>query len=158
MRQLWFVAALGVAPLAGCPSDPPPPCITVDTTCAPLYAPTFDNVYTMTLKNTCGSQLSSCHSAAGRQGGMSFQDESHAYAALLAGRVQPGNPGCSKMIVRTGSPGASYQMPPGDPLGDPERCALIQWIQAGAPSGAGQPTTDVAPGVFGVAGVAGVAQ
>jgi hypothetical protein len=37
------------------------------------------------------------------------------------------------MIVRTDSPGASYQMPPGDPLGVAERCALIQWVRAGAP-------------------------
>lgn len=137
MRQLWFVAALAAASLAGC-TDPAPSCITVDTTCAPLYAPTFDNVYAMTLRDTCGSQRSSCHSAAGKQGGMSFEDKSHAYAALLAGRVMPGNPGCSKMIVRTDSPGADYQMPPGDPLSEPERCALIQWVQAGAPAGTGQ--------------------
>lgn len=141
MRQLWFVAVLAVGPPAGCTTDPPPSCITVDTTCAPLYAPTFDNVYTMTLQNTCGSQRSSCHSAAGKQGGMSFEDPQHAYAALLAGRVMPGNPGCSKMVVRTSSPGASYQMPPGDPLSAPERCALIQWIAAGAPNTAGHPFT-----------------
>jgi len=49
----------------------------------------------------------------------------------------PGNPGCSLMIVRTDSPGASYQMPPGDPLSEPERCALIQWVLAGAPAGTG---------------------
>ncbi len=137
MRPLWFVALFAAAPCAGCASEPPPPCITVDTACAPLYAPTFDNVYSMTLKDTCGSARSSCHSAAGKQGGMSFEDEPHAYAALLAGRVMPGNPGCSKMVVRTSSPGADYQMPPGDPLGAAERCALIQWVQAGAPAGAG---------------------
>jgi hypothetical protein len=130
---------LALAPLAGCPADPPPSCITVDTTCAPDYAPTFDNVYTMTLKDTCGSTLSSCHSAVGLRGGMSFQDEQHAYDALLAGRVMPGNPGCSKMIVRTDSLGAPYQMPPGDPLKEPERCALIQWVAAGAPAGGAPP-------------------
>ena len=138
-RPLWF--AVLAAGLAGCTTSPPPSCIAVDTTCAPLYAPTFDNVYAMTLRNTCGSERSSCHSAAGKQGGMSFEDESHAYAALLAGRVMPGDPGCSKMIVRTDSPGAAYQMPPGDPLGEPERCALIQWVQAGAPAGTAQPLT-----------------
>jgi hypothetical protein len=126
-----------VAALAGCPSDPPPSCITVDASCAPLYAPTFDNIYTMTLRDTCGSQRVSCHSAAGKQGGMSFEDEQHAFDALRAGRVQPGDPGCSKMIVRTDSPGASYQMPPGDALSEAERCVLIQWVAAGAP-GPGQ--------------------
>jgi hypothetical protein len=129
MRHLWLAAALS----AGCASDPPPACITVDPTCAPLYEPTFDNVYSHTLRDTCGSTRSSCHSAAGKQGGMSFEDEAHAYGALLAGRVVPGDPGCSKMIVRTDSPGADYQMPPGDPLSEPERCALIQWVAAGAP-------------------------
>jgi hypothetical protein len=119
----------------GCTSDTPPACITVDTACAPLYAPTFDNAYSMTLRDGCGSQRSSCHSAAGKQGGMSFEDEAHAYAALLAGRVVPGDPGCSKMIVRTSSPGESYQMPPGDPLSEAARCSLIQWVQAGAPMG-----------------------
>lgn len=140
MRQLWFVTALAAA-LAGCTSELPPACITVDTACAPLYAPSFDNVYTMTLKNTCGSERSSCHSAAGKQGGMSFQDEQHAYDALLAGRVVPGNPGCSKMVVRIGSPGAAYQMPPGDELSSAERCSLLQWVAAGAPMGAGQALT-----------------
>ncbi|HEX3481214.1 MAG TPA: c-type cytochrome domain-containing protein [Kofleriaceae bacterium] len=127
--------AVAVAGLAGCTADPPPACIAVDTACAPLYAPTFDNVYTMTLRDTCGSQSASCHSAVGRQGGMSFQDEQHAFDALRAGRVVPGDPGCSKMIVRTDSPGAAYQMPPGDPLSEQARCALIQWVAAGAPDG-----------------------
>jgi hypothetical protein len=46
--------------------------------------------------------------------------------------VKPGDPSCSKMIVRTDSPGEDYQMPPGDPLTPEERCALIQWVQMGA--------------------------
>jgi hypothetical protein len=126
-----IAVGLGLA-LAGCPTDPPPPCVTVDTACAPLYTPTFDNLYNRTLRDTCGSQNSSCHSAVGMQGGMSFQDAKHAFDALLAGRVKPGDPGCSKLIVRTDSPGASYQMPPGDPLSEAERCVLIQWVAAGA--------------------------
>jgi hypothetical protein len=127
--------ALGVAGLVGCSADPPPACIAVDTSCAPAYAPTFDNIYTMTLRGTCGSQSASCHSEVGMQGGMSFQDQQHAFDALRAGRVMPGNPGCSKMIVRTDSPGAPYQMPPGDPVSEQVRCALIQWVAAGAAPG-----------------------
>lgn len=92
----------------------------------------------MTLRDTCGSQRESCHSAAGRQGGMSFEDQQHAFDALRAGRVVPGNPGCSKMIVRTDSPGTSYQMPPGDPLSEAERCVLLQWVAGGALAGSGQ--------------------
>ena len=77
---------------------------------------------------------------------MSFEDEAHAFAALRAGRVVPGDPGCSKLIVRTDSPGASYQMPPGDPLREAERCALIQWVQAGAPGPAAvAPITEELP-------------
>ena len=129
----WLAAAS--AALAGCPTDPPPACIAVDTSCAPFYVPTFDNVYNHTLRDGCGSQNSSCHSAVGKQGGMSFQDQQHAYDALRAGRVVPGDPGCSKMIVRTDSLGASYQMPPGSPLDAGARCALIQWVQAGAAAG-----------------------
>jgi hypothetical protein len=118
-------------------SDPPPDCIAVNTSCAPLYQPTFHNIYTMTLRDTCGSTNASCHSAIGRSGGMSFADEASAYAALTAGRVKPDDPSCSKMVVRTSSPGTPYQMPPGDPLGEAERCALIQWVQAGAPGPGG---------------------
>jgi hypothetical protein len=132
MWRLWFV--VGVA-LAGCPRTPPPPCTTVDLTCSPGYVPTFDNVYKNTLKTTCGSDKSSCHSRAGHMGGMSFEDPATAYAALtdpLHPRVKPGDPACSLMIVRTDSPGTDYQMPPGDPLSVPERCALIQWVQCGA--------------------------
>jgi hypothetical protein len=133
MRGAALAAGLAaVVALAGCPTDPPPACITVDTSCAPLYQPTFDNIYTMTLHDSCGSQRSSCHSASGNSGGMSFEDEGHAFAALRAGRAKPGDPGCSKMIVRTDSPGAPYQMPPGDALSPAERCALILWVQAGA--------------------------
>ncbi len=135
--------ALGLV-LCGCAKDPPPACITVDTSCAPLYPPTFDNVYTMTLRDSCGSARSSCHSAAGLKGGMTFQDEQHAFDSLIAGRVMPGNPGCSKIVVRTSSPGADYQMPPGDPLSPAARCALIQWVQNGAP-GPGQQTAPVVP-------------
>jgi hypothetical protein len=125
--------SLVVCLLAGCPGDPPPACITVDTSCAPGYVPTFTNVYDNTLKVTCGSTMSSCHSDQGRAGGLSFADRQTAYDQLmLKGRVKPFDPGCSEMIVRTSATGADYQMPPGDPLSEPERCALIQWVQQGA--------------------------
>jgi len=127
--------SLVVLLLAGCPEDPPPACITVDTTCSPGYVPTFENVYNNTMREGCGSMKSSCHSAAGRAGGMSLADIDTAYAQLLdpaQGRVKPGDPACSEMIVRTNSPGADYQMPPGDALAAPAQCALVQWVQMGA--------------------------
>jgi len=131
----WFVLALACA---GCPSDDAPRCVDVEPSCAPLYVPTFDNVYANTLSDGCGSQRVACHSAAGHQGGMSFEDPATAHAALLAGRVTPGDASCSEMIVRVVSLGESYQMPPGSALSEAERCALIQWVQAGAP-GPGEP-------------------
>lgn len=147
VHRRWPVVWLALALVAsGCPTDPPPACVTVDTGCAPLYTPTFDNLYTRTLRDTCGSQSSSCHSEVGMQGGMSFQDQQHAFDALRAGRVVPGNPGCSRLIVRTDSPGAAYQMPPGDPLSEAERCVLILWVQAGALAGSGQVVAAAAGG------------
>jgi hypothetical protein len=126
--RMWIVLAL-----AGCPSDPPPECITVDTTCQPLYPATFQNVYDQTLKDGCGSERSACHSRIGHKGGMSFEDPDTAYQALMNGRVSPGDAACSELIVRTNSPGTDYQMPPGAALGEAEQCALVQWVHAGAP-------------------------
>ena len=144
-----MLLVVGVLLVAGCPSTPPPSCITVDTTCAPGYVPTFDNMYANTLAQGCGSTRASCHSASGHMGGLDMSTPEIAYANLMAmspkyqrARVEPGNAACSLMIVRTDSPGADYQMPPlpSDPLTEPARCALIQWVQNGAPgpgSGAG---------------------
>ena len=134
------IGVLGALLLGACSTTTPPACVTVDEMCGFQYEPTFDNVYAMTLKDSCGSTKNACHSAVGKRGGMSFEDEAHAYAALLDGRVMPGDPGCSKMVVRT-EPGTDYQMPPGSALSDPARCALIQWVRHGAP-GPGQPLID----------------
>ena len=134
MRRLLLVGALAGCP--GCPADPPPACLTppVSAMCDPLYVPTFTNVYNNTLKFGCGSTMSSCHSASGRAGGLSFENQQTAYDQLVnQGRVKPGDPSCSEFIVRTDSPGTDYQMPPGDPLSAEERCALIQWVEMGAP-------------------------
>jgi hypothetical protein len=133
--------SLVVLALAACTKTPPPECITVDTACHTLYQPTFDNVYTMTLAPHCGSTNSGCHSAVGHMGNMSFEDETTAYSDLLMPahldpkrlRVDPGNPECSLVVVRTDSPGTDYQMPPGAPIPAEEACALIQWVAAGAP-------------------------
>lgn len=136
-RRAVMVGLGACVALGGCPGEPPPACITVDTTCAPQYVPTFDNVYDNTLRLDCGSSRGACHSASG-EGGMSLADPVIAHASLLAGRVKPGDPACSEMIVRTHHPGRDYEMPPGAPLAEAERCALLQWVLAGAP-GPGEP-------------------
>lgn len=130
MRWLSFAA---VVLLGGCPSDPPPTCTTtvIDVSCSPQYLPTFDNVFENTLKMECGSGRNSCHSANG-DGDMSLADPDSAYNSLLDGRVVPGDPTCSELIVRTHDLGTDYQMPPGGALSAAERCALVQWVAAGA--------------------------
>lgn len=146
MKLVATVLLVTAAVTACSNGDDPPACITVDTSCAPGYVPTFDNVYQNTLSVSCGSTNSSCHSAAGRMAGLSFADEPTAYADLLSAstidpsrkRVDPGDAACSVMIVRTDSPGADYQMPIGDALPAVERCALIQWVQNGAMNGSGE--------------------
>jgi hypothetical protein len=130
MRRLLLVVCVFAA---GCPSEPPPACKMIDTSCQPGYVPTFPNVYNNTIKNSCGTDDSSCHSASGRAGGLSLATMDEAFANLRSlERVKPGDPACSELVVRTDSPGKDYQMPPGDPLTPEERCALIQWVQMGA--------------------------
>ena len=132
--------------LAGCPETPPPACITVDTSCGAQYPPTFHNVYTNTLVPDC-SMTSACHSATGHQANLSFGgDEASAYTALMQNssidpsraRVVPGDAACSLLTVRIDSPGTDYQMPKGDALAPEERCAITQWVQAGAMMGSAQ--------------------
>jgi hypothetical protein len=130
MRRLLLVVCVLAA---GCPSEPPPACKMINTDCAEGYVPTFPNVYNNTIKGSCGTDDSSCHSASGRAGGLSMATMDEAFANLhQLGLVKAGDASCSEMIVRTDSPGTDYQMPPGDPLSPEERCALIKWVQMGA--------------------------
>lgn len=125
--------------LAGCPAEAPPQCIAVDLTCAPGYPPTYANVYRNTLSVSCGGTQSSCHSATGL-GELVMTDAPTAYDNLRAPsqrdpdrpRVVPGDAACSPLVVRTGMPGADYQMPPGDALTPEERCAVALWVAMGA--------------------------
>ena len=138
MRRMCFAAVCLVVGLAGCPAEEPPACTTVELDCNPQYVPTFDNVYANTLKMDCGSERGACH-ARGGKGGLSLADPETAHAQLLvAGRVKPGDPACSEIVVRTHETGTDYEMPPGAPLAPAEQCALVQWIAAGAP-GPGEP-------------------
>lgn len=136
-----IVVRWGVAfGLVGCSAEAPPECITVDLTCAPGYLPTYANVYRNTLSVSCGGDRSSCHSASGHMGGLVMSDAQMAYEHLLApsqrdprrARVVPGDAACSPLVVRTGMPGADYQMPPGDALTQEERCAVALWVANGA--------------------------
>jgi hypothetical protein len=129
--------ALAAAGLEGCGSGS---CVEVSpSTCTPLYAPTYSEVFTRTLKPTCGQGTTSCHSAAGAQGGLVFEEagESHRLLTEVASstgrpRVVGGDAACSLLVTRLESTRPDFQMPPGAPLTPSERCAIIQWVQSGA--------------------------
>lgn len=139
-RMSGFVAAWAALALAGCPGDSPSggadagalTCEEFVETCAPLYQPTFDNVFQRTLVSTCGVAGVSCHAAEGNQGGLAFADADQAHALLLAGRVVAGD-ACASLLVDRIEATDSSRMPPGaTPLPEGERCAIEQWIAAGA--------------------------
>ena len=112
-------------------------CVDIDPTCAPLYEPSFDAVFTQTLVTSCGLGTTSCHSAEGAQAGLSFDEADLAYELLLEDAeggplVLEGDAGCSPLVAILRSQDASVVMPPGDPLSESEICAIEQWIDGGA--------------------------
>jgi len=128
MRTPWvLVLALAATSCSG------NECVEVSADCAALYPATFDDIFQRTLVPTCAAGGSSCHSAAGAQGGLVFADADASYQALLDGRVAPGDPGCSLIVQRLESKEADFQMPPGLPLSPEERCVFVRWIAEGAP-------------------------
>ncbi|MEP7122247.1 MAG: c-type cytochrome domain-containing protein [Byssovorax sp.] len=135
-RALAWIALAALA--SGCSSpETATGCVTsLDLTCAPLYDPTFDQIYTRTLKPTCALSGASCHASEGQMGGLAFADADSAYAALLGEggakpRVVAGDAACSLLIERLDATDSKV-MPPGAPLADAERCAVAKWIQDGA--------------------------
>jgi hypothetical protein len=129
-RVLFMVA------LTGCSAceTPPPECTTtaLDPACLPQYQPTFQNVYSNTIQQDCGSSEGSCHGSSDSDSGLSFADAPTAYQALVD-HVKAGDAACSELVVRTHDTGQDYSMPPDEPLGESERCALLQWVLAGTP-------------------------
>jgi len=107
----------------------------VDLECAPLYEPTFDNIFERTLRDSCALDGTSCHSREGAKNGLVFVDADESYSMLLGDqgreRLIPGDPSCSLIVRRIESTGRS-QMPPDDPLSESARCAIELWIANGA--------------------------
>src|SRR5687767_3068003 len=112
-RRLAIAVCSAMLPLVtACPAGDA--CVEVDvTTCAPLYAPTFENVFSRTLVPTCGVEGSSCHAPEGARADLVFADADDSHAALLDGRVEPGDPSCSLLVRRIESDDRDFKMPPG---------------------------------------------
>ncbi|MEZ4404520.1 MAG: c-type cytochrome domain-containing protein [Kofleriaceae bacterium] len=128
LRIAAATTALGLA--SGCADDPRLTCVTVDLTCAPLYAPTWDNLMTTTITPKCAA--AGCHTTAAAQGGLVLDDDATAYAALSA-YVVAGDVACSPLTERVFATAPSLVMPRGAPLSPAEACAVAQWVAAGAP-------------------------
>lgn len=129
-----FIAALGG--LAACSSGSDE-CVAVSPECTPLYAPTFENVFTNTLQQRCGVPGVACHAREGAKGGLVFVDIDESYALLTGAnggpsRVDSAELGCGELVSRVASDDPSRVMPPAAPLGDAELCSIIQWVAGGA--------------------------
>lgn len=117
--------------LVACDDAPEAACLNEAVTdCAPLYAPTFSNVYQRTLSTSCALGGGACHGADTTASTLSLVDEDQAHAALMA-HVSPGDAVCSPLSTRLSGIGGD-QMPPGTPLDAAAICAIRQWIANGA--------------------------
>ncbi|MCX4246401.1 c-type cytochrome domain-containing protein [Paraliomyxa miuraensis] len=106
--------------------------------CMPLYEPTWDRVFEQTLVPRCGTAGAACHadtSAIGGGGGFVVGDMTSTHAALIDhGFMVPGDAACSELIVRLDTDDDALRMPPGSQtIDEPERCAVAQWVENGAP-------------------------
>lgn len=143
------MAALAlVAALCGCDGgadDGPteaPACVDVSpSTCAPLYTPSFDEVYTRTLMPSCATGGGSCHGNADATGaeahGLFIDDAEATHARLLQDRgdatfVVAGDAACSSLVVRLLVDDDVLRMPVGASLSEGEICSVAQWIENGA--------------------------
>lgn len=107
-------------------------CVTADLDCTPIVSPpTFDALYANIFKSSCATGTGSCHGPA-KSNGLDMQTIDSAYAGLSQ-RVSPDSVGCSLLEKRVESGSSDFRMPPGPtPLSEPQRCAIRQWIAAGA--------------------------
>ena len=117
-------------------------CVDIDVTqCAPLYPPTYRNVFERTFVPGCAANSGACHkdsNALGAQAnGLAFADAEASYDILVnhgspAAFVTPGDGLCSPLLERLDSGDASLLMPPGAPLDPREQCSIARWIDNGA--------------------------
>ena len=102
----------------------------VDLTCAPLYEPEFEQVFTRTLKPGC-AVAGNCHSGPNAKAGIRMDEIEETYRLLIDdGLVVPNDASCSLLVARL--EGSGPVMPPGQALSEAERCAIEQWVANGA--------------------------
>jgi hypothetical protein len=127
MRRAILVLAI----LAGCAGGGDGECIPdLPEACTPQYDPTFDEVWQNTLEPTCA--VSGCHGGGSASGGLAMPDIDATHGTLIdAVYVIPGDASCSHLVDHL-EPAGLGDMPPGVTLDEAERCAIRQWIDAGA--------------------------
>src|SRR5688500_18074010 len=86
----------GGAGMSGASGCLPP----LDLECSPSYSPTFDQIFSRRIEQTCGAGGVSCHGPTGNKGNLTLDpdDPDAAYRVLLDedhGLVIPGDPECS---------------------------------------------------------------
>lgn len=114
--------------------------LSLPDTCTPAFNPDWPSIYSNVLATSCGATGagSTCHGRGAEQGGLALYDMNLAYDDLLGvgdhARVEPGDPKCSLLMELLESSDPSKRMPLGarTPLNDGYRCAIQQWIAAGA--------------------------
>lgn len=140
MRAVRIAASIAVTSIAllalsGCPGEEAAPRCTTPppASCAPLYEPTYEQIFTRTLAPSCALSGASCHAAEGRQGGLAFANVDESYDLLVSsGKVRAGDPSCSEMMVRLLAADPIERMPPGRALDPGAQCAIRTWIANGA--------------------------
>jgi hypothetical protein len=135
----FTVGLLGLAAmsLAACGDDSGElACVELDLKCDAAFDPTFVNVYKFVISPSCAA--AGCHDAKGVDG-LSMSTEDEAYKGLVDGvggkpRVIKGDASCSILTERIETEEIARRMPlMGDQLSEKDRCAIEQWIEAGAP-------------------------
>lgn len=126
--RIWM-ALFGL--LVACDDASESACLTAPATdCAPLYEPTFTNIYNRTLVQSCAVGGGACHGANSATSTFVLVDEASAYDAVMQ-HVTPNDVACSPLSTRLSGVGGD-RMPPGGGLDAGAICAIRQWIEGGA--------------------------
>jgi hypothetical protein len=109
--------------------------------CSPLFPPTYDRIYEEVFvgvdgQSGCAAGGSACHAdstAAGAGAGMVFDADADATYASVSTFIEAGDPSCGPFSVRLHIDDPELRMPPGAlAMAEGARCAIAQWIEAGA--------------------------